>query len=119
VELGDPGLSESATMTWLKAVHVLERAAGLEDNDRKTVYTITATEKHVGGEKLFSFGGFCKRLFRKFDYDMGRKKPRAFRSGLRGCPHQPGAQRLPLWRFELLPVNRLISVNMEGFCYEH
>lgn len=61
---------------WLYSIALLEKAAELGDRDLMRVYTITASEEELAGEKMFSFLGFMEEKFRRYDYDLGRLKAR-------------------------------------------
>lgn len=92
---------------WIDCILTLERAAGLEETDEMTIYSVTATDDELAGADLMAFGGFMDRSYRDHDYDVGREKAQAF---LRS----PGVFGLPGGiRFTPAP-NREKDSNLDG-----
>jgi len=76
---------ELGLQIWLKALHVLEAGGRLHDKDHMPIYTITAKSEELASDGLFAFVGFLDRKFREHDYNVGRKKARAFLTNLKAA----------------------------------
>jgi Patatin-like phospholipase len=63
---------------WLDSILVLETAAELNLKDEMYIYGITATNQELAGAGLFAFLGFFDLTLRQHDYNLGRRKARAF-----------------------------------------
>ena len=64
--------------TWIDSILTLERAAGLEETDEMTIYSIIAEDKELASGDLEAFAGFFDRSYREHDYLVGRRKAQAF-----------------------------------------
>jgi hypothetical protein len=73
-------LGDAATV-WLKAVLLLEHAAGLTEKETMKIYTITADDESLAGEKFFAFAGFIDEKARRHDYSVGRLNARRWLQG--------------------------------------
>ncbi|HYD84872.1 MAG TPA: hypothetical protein VEA63_12495, partial [Opitutus sp.] len=69
-------LGEPAATVWLKAVLLLEYAAGLANKETMEIHTITADGSVLAGDKFFAFAGFINEEARWHDYNIGRKNAR-------------------------------------------
>ena len=64
--------------TWIDSILTLERAAGLDETDEMTIYSITASDAELASSDLEAFAGFFDRSYREHDYLVGRRKAQAF-----------------------------------------
>lgn len=113
-------LGAEAAEVWLMAILLLERAAGLEDKDEMTIYTLTPEVGELAGNRLLSFAGFLDESLRKHDYTVGRQKARAWlttgNGGLfpiRGTFVEPIPAidpTMPRWRMAQFDIGRRLQI---------
>jgi len=64
--------------TWIDAILTLERAAGLDETDEMTIYSIIASDAELASADLEAFAGFFDRRYREHDYSGGPAQGQAF-----------------------------------------